>query len=231
MSLEPAVLLTGGLQILILLLAISLHESAHAWMADRLGDPTARNLGRVSLNPLRHLDPFGSILLPLLLILMKAPVFGWAKPTPVLLRNLKRPRRDDLLVSAAGPVSNFLLAAAATVALAIAVRWLGEEARQVALLTLLHEFDRAAELPHFALLFTLVEMAYLNAFLGVFNLLPIPPLDGGHVVLNLLPPVWAQRYAALRPYGFMIVIGLAALGALSVLVLPIYLALALVISL
>lgn len=226
MKIDPTLLLTGGVEILVLLLAISVHESAHAWMAERCGDPTARMLGRVTLNPLKHLDLFGSIILPILLILAHAPVFGWAKPTPVLVRNLKRPRRDDILVSAAGPVSNFLLATAGTIVLAVVVRSLGPAAQRAARLTLLNQFSVAAHYANFPLVFFLVELAFLNAFLGLFNLLPIPPLDGGQIVLNLLPPDWAARYDRIRPFGFLIVIGLAVLNLLSFLLIPVYVILA-----
>src|ERR1700691_1492266 len=108
-------------QIIVLLFAISVHESAHAWMANRLGDPTAKMLGRVSLNPLVHIDPFGTILLPALMILLHLPVFGWAKPTPVDPRNFKNHVRDDILTAVAGPVSNFLTALLSVVALAFIV--------------------------------------------------------------------------------------------------------------
>ncbi len=226
MKIDPTLLLTGGVEILVLLLAISVHESAHAWMAERCGDPTARMLGRVTLNPLKHLDLFGSIILPILLIFAHAPLFGWAKPTPVLVRNLRRPRRDDILVSAAGPTSNFLLATVGTVVLAVVVRSLGPEAQRAARLTLLNQFPAAAHYANFPLVFFLVEFAFLNAFLGLFNLLPIPPLDGGQIVLNLLPPDWAARYDRIRPFGFLIVIGLAVLNLLSFLLIPVYVILA-----
>lgn len=226
MKLDPTLLLTGGVEILVLLLAISVHESAHAWMAERCGDPTARMLGRVTLNPLKHLDLFGSIILPILLIFAHAPLFGWAKPTPVLVRNLRRPRRDDILVSAAGPISNFLLATVATIVLAVVVRSLGPLAQRAARLTLLNQFSVAAHYPNFPLVFFLVEFAFLNAFLGLFNLLPIPPLDGGQILLNLLPPDWAARYDRIRPFGFLIVIGLAVLNLLSFLLIPVYVILA-----
>lgn len=230
-SFDQNLLFVGGIQILILLLAISVHEAAHAWTALRQGDATAAELGRVTLNPLRHLDPVGSLLLPLLLVFAGGPVFGWARPTPVDARKLRDPRRDLLRVTAAGPLSNLLLSAAAAAVLAVVVRLLGPEAREVAYLSLLRDIEAASALPHFPLMFTLVQVAFLNGFLAVFNLIPIPPLDGGQILLQILPPDWARRVAAVRPFGFMIVLALAMLNVLSLLVLPIYVALSLIINL
>ncbi len=222
---------SGGMQLLILLLAISVHESAHAWVAARCGDDTASKLGRISLNPVRHIDPVGTLLLPILLLLARAPVFGWAKPTPVDVRKLRSPERDHMLVTLAGPVSNLLIAAALTVILGIAVRALGPEARIVAHASLLGDLERASQSAHFPILFTLVFGAFLNAFLGIFNLIPVPPLDGGQILLQMLPPRLAYRYAAIRPFGFMIVLALAFLDLLKFLVLPIFALLSIVINL
>ena len=225
-------LLFGGLiQVLVLLFAISVHESAHAWTAWRCGDPTARALGRVSLNPLRHLDLVGSLLVPILLIIAGGPVFGWAKPTPVRVGKLRSPTRDHLLVTAAGPASNLALFALALVALGGALAVLGPEARETAQASLLRDLPAAREGAHFPLLFSLVQLAFLNGFLGLFNLLPIPPLDGGQIALQLLPPDWAARYSAVRPYGFIIVLVLAMLSVLWLLVVPVYVLIALVIQL
>ena len=229
--LDQTLLFVGGIQLLILLLAISVHESAHAWMAWRCGDSTARDLGRVSLNPLRHIDLFGTVILPIILIVSGAPVFGWAKPTPVVTRNLKRPQQDHIRVTAAGPLANLLIAVVATLLLGVAVQVLGDDARQAAYMSLLRQFEGATELAHFPLMCTLVHMAFLNAFLAIFNLIPIPPLDGGQILLNILPPQWAIKVAAIRPFGFMIVLLLAMLNVLSLLVLPIYVVLALIIQL
>jgi Zn-dependent protease len=215
---DTTVLFTRGVQYLILLLGISLHEAAHAWAAARRGDSTAMLLGRASLNPLRHLDPLGSIFLPFLLIAFGFPVFGWGRPTPVVVRNLRDPWRDDIRVTAAGSIANLLLAGAATVALALAVHRLGGAGHDVAFLTLLQRFAAAGNLPGFPLLFTLVEIVCINTFLALFHLLPLPPLDGGQILLALMPPDWAERYAALRPYGFLLGIFLGV--GLSVLLLP-----------
>jgi Zn-dependent protease len=230
-NVDQNLLFSGGVQLLILLLAISVHESAHAWMAARCGDDTALSLGRVSLNPLRHIDPFGTLLVPIMLLLAGAPVFGWARPTPVDVRKLRNPQRDHLRVTLAGPLSNLLVAGALMVLLGIAVRVLGDEARLAASASLVGDLQVASQSQHFPLMFTLVFGAFLNAFLGIFNLIPVPPLDGGQIMLHLLPPSLAYRYAAIRPFGFMIVLVLAMLNLLSILVLPIFLLLTMIINL
>ena len=231
MNLDPNIVMTAVVQVLILLMAVSVHEAAHAWTALKCGDSTAYEAGRVSLNPIRHLDPFGSILVPLILAFSGGPVFGWAKPTPVRIARLKNPKRDHLLVTAAGPLSNIALGLLALIALAGTLAVLGEDAGKVATASLIRDFETGAESASFPIIFTLVQMAFLNGFLAVFNLIPVPPLDGGQIVLHLLPPEWAARYAAIRPYGFMIVLGLAILNVLVVLVVPVYVIIALVIGL
>jgi Zn-dependent protease len=171
------------------ILAITLHEAAHGFVAWWCGDPTAKRLGRVSLNPIRHVDPFGTILLPGLLLLLRAPfLFGYAKPVPVDFRALNNPRRDMVLVAAAGPATNLLLAIAAGFLVHLAVT-LPEALGQWTLLNL-----RNAIL--------------INVILAVFNMLPLPPLDGGRVLVGLLPRVLATPLARLEPYGMMILIGL-----------------------
>jgi Zn-dependent protease len=224
-------LFTAVVQLLLLLLSISAHEAAHAWVADRCGDSTPRLLGGVSLNPLRHLDPFGSLLLPAVLAALELPVFGWGRPTRVTPRNLRRPYWHMLLVSSAGPAVNLLLAALATVAVGFAVKALGAEGRKAALLTLVNQIDAgSSRLAGFPVMFTLVRLATLNAFLAVFNLLPVPPLDGGQIALQLLPADWAAKLAALRPYGLIICIVLAMVGVVTLLLLPFYGILSLVIN-
>jgi len=226
---DTNILFIRGVQYLLLLLGISVHEATHAWMAARRGDPTAAVLGRVSLNPLRHLDPVGSVLLPFLLLAFGPlfawpvfgwPVFGWGRPTPVVVKNLKNPWRDDIVITASGAAANLLLALLATVGLSIAVHQLGQEARQAAYLTLLQQLGPAGRLAGFPVVFTLVQAAYVNAFLALFHLLPFPPLDGGQIALALLPSDWAEKYAALRPYGFSMGIFLGVCGFLSLLLLP-----------
>jgi Zn-dependent protease len=228
---DSTVLFTGAVQYLILLLGISLHEAAHAWVAARRGDVTATLLGRASLNPLRHLDPLGSVLLPGLLLALGAPVFGWGRPTPVVVKNLKDPWRDDLLVTAAGSLANLLLSAVATVGLLFAVHHFGLPARQAATYTLARQFPEAAHLAGFPIVFTLVQAANINAFIALFHLLPLPPLDGGQIVLLLLPADWAEKWERLKPYGFLVGIFLGVCGVLNLLMLPFTLILSVVIQL
>lgn len=207
---DSTVLFSSVVQLLLLWLAISLHEASHAWAASAFGDPTGREMGRASLNPLRHLDLLGSVLFPMMLLLFGTllPVvgsvvfFGWGRPTPVLEEKLSRPW-NSLVVLAAGSFANLLVAGAATVALIIAVGSMGEPARQAALLALVDQ-PGAAHTSAFPVMFTLVRLVTINTFLAVFNLIPLPPLDGGQIALRLLPPDWAERLAAIRPYGFMI---------------------------
>ena len=179
-------------QVIVLLFAICVHESAHAWMANRLGDPTAKMLGRVSLNPIVHIDPFGTILLPALMIVMHWPVFGWAKPTPVDVRNFKNRVRDDILTAVAGPVSNFLTAFLSVVALAMLIHG---NMRGVP------QSFRGADIggPLAQLFYSAIS---INVLLGVFNLIPLPPLDGSHVIRHFL------SYDALRVYDRIGYIGL-----------------------
>jgi Zn-dependent protease len=174
-----------------LVFAIVFHEVAHGWTALALGDPTARERRRLSLNPLRHVDPVGTVILPGLLALVKAPIFGWAKPVPVLKQRLRNPRFGMMAVAAAGPGSNLVLAAIGAVALGLLVRGHGgAEAGPAALFA-------AANLNNFIL---------INVFLALFNLLPIPPFDGSHIVEGLLPPRAALVYERLRPLGFPLLV-------------------------
>lgn len=186
---------------LVLLLSLSVHEAAHAWSASQLGDDTAKRLGRVTLNPVVHTDPIGTLLLPLIAMVSGAPIIGWAKPTPVNTRNLQNPRRDHILVTAAGPISNLLIALAAAAAMRTGAgalsggTWFG--------------------------LFVF-EALTLNVLLAVFNMLPIPPLDGGQILMALLPPSVAMRLGFLYEYGFLILMGLLVTGVLGYLIGPPY---------
>lgn len=171
-------------QVVVLLFAICVHESAHAWMANRLGDPTAKMLGRVSLNPLVHIDPFGTIIMPLILIVLGFPPFGWAKPTPVDPRNFKNKVKDDILTAVAGPVSNFITALVAIVVLAIIVH--GSD-------TPIGNHMRVATTAE-ALATLFYDAMWINVILAVFNLIPLPPLDGSHVIRHFL------SYNTLRVY-------------------------------
>jgi len=178
-----------SLWILPVLLAVTLHEAAHGFVAWRLGDETAYRQGRVSANPFRHIDPFGTIVLPGLLLLSHSSfLFGYAKPVPINVRNLRQPRRDSVLVAAAGPTANLLIAVASAILLN-AVSALPDQA---------HEWTEG----------TLKRSIVLNVGLAVFNLLPIPPLDGSRVLLGLLPKRPAAIYARLFRYGLLIVLGI-----------------------
>ena len=184
----------------VLLLSLTIHEAAHALTADRLGDPTARSLGRVSLNPLVHIDLLGTIVLPLLAIVSHLPIIGWAKPVPVNIRNLRHPQRDFAIIAAAGPISNLLQAVVAAI--------------------LVRAFVQDPELPGGPVQYALLVAVQINILLAFFNLIPVPPLDGGNVLLGLLPPQLAYRYAQLRQYGFLILYALMLSGVASALIIP-----------
>ena len=187
------------------LFSISVHESAHALVADRCGDPTARLLGRISLNPIRHIEIFGTVVLPLITFFSGLPTFGWAKPTPVVPSKFRRPRRDDMLVSVAGPVSNLLTALVCLVAL-LAIRATSQEgARIVEELSFVGKtgLEGSALVPVAAILYRLLVVSVI---LGIFNLLPVPPLDGSHILSQLLPPRARDLYRSASRYGFMILL-------------------------
>ncbi|MDD8026936.1 MAG: site-2 protease family protein [Acidobacteriota bacterium] len=209
-----------AISLFVLLFAITIHEASHGWAAKRMGDTTAYDLGRVSLNPLAHIDPVGTILLPLILVLIGAPAFGWAKPVPVNPYRLRNPRRDNLVISAAGPAANFLAAAAAMICLLIlkfaspGVRaFLQSPALYRAILPKgFYPLEGLALILYFAVL--------INVYLATFNMIPIPPLDGSGIVMGLLSEKGAARYDKLRPYGFFIVLALLYLNILDVIILP-----------
>jgi Zn-dependent protease len=185
----------------VLLLSLTIHEAAHAWTADKLGDPTARVLGRVSLNPLVHIDWIGTVLLPLIAIYSRLPLIGWAKPVPVVLRNLRNPRRDFMIVAAAGPISNLLQA--------------------VVYSLVFHAVGGASDPDGPSMLPGVLQLGvYINLLLAFFNLIPVPPLDGGNVMLGLLPPRLAATYSQLRQYGFIILYALMLTGIASALITP-----------
>lgn len=186
-----------------ILLAVTVHEAAHAYAANLLGDGTAKFLGRMTLNPLKHIDPIGTIVVPLLAFVLTSFVFGWAKPVPINARNFANPRRDMALVAIAGPVSNLLMAVAWALLTALGVAGLDQSAWYAEPLTLMGQIG-----------------IFVNVLLAVFNLLPLPPLDGGRVLVALLPPPAAQKVAALEPWGFPIVLLLLVTGALSFVLSP-----------
>lgn len=206
------------IQLLALGLAIAVHESAHAWTADRLGDPTGRWLGRVSLNPLRHVDPIGTVIFPLLLAIMGAPVLGWAKPVPYVPRNLRNPRRDPVLVALAGPASNVALGLSA-VALLLLAKGLVPDFRRL-LVAVLGQGALGASGVLAPLVYLLFALAMVNTVLAVFNLIPIPPLDGSHLLEYLLPSRWAWQFAQLRQYGMILLFALLWTGLFDVVLRP-----------
>ncbi len=191
------------LMIPMLLFAVIAHEVAHGWVAYRCGDPTAQQAGRLTLNPLPHIDLFGTIIFPLILLLTKSPfLIGWAKPVPVNPYCFRNPPRDHLYVSLAGVCTNLALAVACTVLLGITVRVTGSTGGAIALM--------------------LQYGILINIILAVFNLLPIPPLDGSWVMYHLLPRGMAEAYRRIFPYGFIILIALLATGALGEIIDPLY---------
>ncbi len=205
-------------QMIALLFAISVHESAHAWTASRCGDPTARMLGRVSLNPIRHIDLFGTIILPLVAAISGIPLLGWAKPTPVDPRNFRNPMLDDILTSVAGPVSNFIVATGAL--LLLGGISLSSASGHSLIMGLSGGFDGGASdsaLTPVAML--LYALMIINVVLAVFNLIPVPPLDGSHVLRHFLSELVRMVYDRT---GFFALLALVYLGGglLSALIRP-----------
>jgi Zn-dependent protease len=186
---------------IVLLFSLTVHEMAHAWTADRLGDPTARMLGRVSLNPIVHADLVGTVLFPLVAMTTGAPLIGWAKPVPVNMRNLREPRRDFAIIALAGPVSNLLLAVVGAVLVNLLPA--GDGVR----IGLVEE--------------ALIRFVLINVLLAVFNMIPIPPLDGGNVLMGVLPAQMAAGVEQLRSWGFVLLYVLMLSGFLSAITFPV----------
>ena len=206
------------IQLLAFALSLSVHESAHGWVADRLGDPTARWLGRITLHPLRHIDPIGTVLFPLMLAAIGAPIIGWAKPVPFVTRNLRNQRRDPALVGLAGPASNVALAASATGVLLV-IKAAMPSFRGMLTAILEHGALGATGIAA-PLVYLLFSLATVNIVLAVFNMIPVPPLDGSHVVGALLPPRLHWQWVQLERYGFLLLFALMWTGLLGVILRP-----------
>ncbi|MBF6056870.1 site-2 protease family protein [Thiomicrorhabdus heinhorstiae] len=202
---ELSLIQTIAIWTLPVIFAITLHEVAHGWMANKLGDPTAKMLGRLTLNPLKHIDPIGTVVVPLVLLILGGFVFGWAKAVPVTMQNFKRPRKDMAWVAIAGPSANLLMA----IGWAIVMK-LGESLQY--------------SLPEIGVFMAYTGMAgiSINLILLVLNLIPIPPLDGSRVLSAFLSPKLAWQYNRLEPYGFFILLGLLFFGVLTPLLLGPY---------
>ena len=188
------------------LFAITVHEVAHGWMAGKLGDPTAKMLGRLTLNPIKHIDPIGTVAVPLALLLMTggSMVFGWARPVPVTYENLKHPRRDMALVAAAGPIANLIMAVLWGIVAKVGIMLAGAE-----------------PLIGLPLLYMGAAGILFNLLLMLFNFLPIPPLDGGRVLVGVLPPKLGWQLNQIEPYGLIILVGLLATGLLGQMLGPV----------
>jgi Zn-dependent protease len=186
----------------ILVSSLTFHEAAHAWTANKLGDPTARLLGRLSLNPAVHVDVIGTIVFPLIAMVTGFPLIGWAKPVPVNMRNLHHPRRDFAIVAAAGPISNLILAG---VGAAVFTAWGADAASETRELI-------ASGLLRFVL---------LNVLLAVFNMIPVPPLDGGNILMGIVPEPVAAAIDRLRPWGFLLLYALMLSGLLAAIIFPV----------
>lgn len=187
------------------LFAITLHEAAHGWVANKLGDPTARQLGRITMNPIKHIDPVGTIAVPLVLVMLSGFIIGWAKPVPVDMRHFKQPLLDMALVALAGPASNFLMACGWALMITLSTTVLAETSIAIYLL----QMGKAG--------------MTINLILMVLNLIPIPPLDGGRVVAGVLPKQVAWSYMRIEPYGMWIILALLVSGVLGKILWPIVL--------
>lgn len=212
-------------KLIVFLFAISFHESAHAWMANRCGDPTARMLGRITLNPIKHIDPLGTILLPLVAMFTHIPVLGWAKPTPVDPRNFHRPVLDDILTSVVGPISNFIVASGAVLILAAVsfTSQIGRAIVNVIPIVYPNNLDVLAVQTNSVLMpisLFAYELLVINVVLGVFNLIPVPPLDGSHVLRHLLPEPIRRAYDAVGWFALLALIYFAP-GLLNSLISPV----------
>lgn len=187
-----------------LIFAVTVHEAAHGWVANRLGDPTAREQGRITFNPIPHIDPIGTILVPLAMLTFTGFLIGWAKPVPVVVSRLHHPRRDMAIVAAAGPAVNLMMA----------VVW-------SLMLLLAHNLVHTAQAIAIPLLLMAVAGVFVNLVLMAINLLPVPPLDGGRIVTGLLPVRFGRVFARIEPYGLVILILLLLTGVVGMILGPI----------
>ena len=185
------------------LFAITVHEVAHGWVAKQLGDPTAQMMGRLTLNPLKHIDSIGTVILPAAMLIFTGFMFGWAKPVPITWENLKRPKRDVGLVAVAGPTANLIMA----------LFW----ALMIKIALLLPPAATSIALPMVYMGFAGI---FINGILMILNLIPLPPLDGGRIMSSLLPGPWSYRYSRLEPFGFPILVLLLFTGVLGTIMLP-----------
>jgi Zn-dependent protease len=208
------------IQFAVLLFSLSIHEASHAWAADRLGDYTARYLGRVTLNPLHHIDPIGTIVFPLLQFFTHLPLIGWAKPVPVNSSHLRKPRRDQTLISLAGPGSN-LLAAFTAFLLLLLLKHVSSFANGI----LINMVESGTIPHHSSMLAPLMGILYyaliINSALALFNLIPIPPLDGHWMLYSMLPYNAGRMVERMAPYGFILLYALMFLGIFQVIFIPI----------
>ena len=195
------------IQFAVVLFAISVHESAHGWMANKFGDPTAKLQGRITLNPIAHIDLIGTIIFPIFLAIIGAPVFGWAKPVMVNPYNLKNPRKDGMFISAAGPVSN-IISGFVGIVLFLILRSFGI----VSLYT-----GGGIEVLSYILYFFII----INIFLAIFNLIPVPPLDGSGIIEGLLHNEALEMYLKIKPYGFLILLIIIYTNVLNIIANPI----------
>jgi len=195
-----------------ILFAITVHEVAHGWVANKLGDPTAKMLGRLTLNPIKHIDPIGTLLVPAILIYFGGFIFGWAKPVPITWQNLKNPKRDMIYVAAAGPGANFVMALIWALIAKIAVM-MWQPGSSIGL----------------AIVYMGSAGIMINLLLMVLNLIPIPPLDGGRVLSGLLPGKWSVKLDRIEPFGFLIILALLMTGVLGTIIGPVINALRLLI--
>jgi len=196
------------IQFAVVLFAISVHESAHGWMANKFGDPTAKLQGRITLNPIAHIDLVGTIIFPIFLAIIGAPVFGWAKPVMVNPYNLKNPRKDGMFISAAGPVSNIISGFAGIVVFLILKNF-----GIVSLYT-----GGSIEVLSYILYFFII----INIFLAIFNLIPVPPLDGSGIIEGLLHNEALEMYLKIKPYGFLILLVIIYTHVLDIIANPIF---------